>query len=236
MDLFDPDVARRIILDIEKQGFKVVDLFNLDCLSHEHLHRIEKVLRTFRPDFEIPLRTSDVKNPLLKKIYQTKAPERKDLYEEENPWWKIYDQKKTLDEQIQMENDQKVVVKSIQKFKSIDATLKKRHEELMKSLKQQLSVGFLTELDILKKKTKKELNLNIIPFLEIFDTEQYVDFMLKELNRHFYASEFYSTPFHNLCVTLGKRLYQKYLCTVRQKKTVSSTNYDSFTTNISIIR
>lgn len=105
------------------KGFRVVDLFNLDCLNHEHLYRIDKVLRTFRPDLEIPLRTSEVKNPLLKKIYQTKPPERTDLYEEENPWWKIYDQKKMLDEQIQMENDQKVVVKSIQKFQPIDAAL-----------------------------------------------------------------------------------------------------------------
>lgn len=49
----------------------------------------------------------------------------------------------------------------------------------MRNLKQQLSVGYLTELDVLKKKMKKDLNLNIVPFLEIFETEEYVDFMLK---------------------------------------------------------
>ena len=49
----------------------------------------------------------------------------------------------------------------------------------MNSLTQQLTVGFLTELDILKKSTKNDLHLNIIPFLEVFEAREYVDFMLK---------------------------------------------------------
>ncbi len=52
------------------KGFRVVDIFNLDCLNHEHIQRILKVLKTFRPDLDIPLRTSHVNNRLLNDIYQ----------------------------------------------------------------------------------------------------------------------------------------------------------------------
>ncbi len=50
----------------------------------------------------------------------------------------------------------------------------------MSSLEQQLTIGFLTELELLKRTIeKKDFELNIIPFLEIFDTKEYVDLMLK---------------------------------------------------------
>jgi hypothetical protein len=45
-------------------------MFNLDCLNHEHIQRILKVLKTFRPDFNIPLRSSNVNSKLLNDIYQ----------------------------------------------------------------------------------------------------------------------------------------------------------------------
>ncbi|CAF4223695.1 unnamed protein product, partial [Rotaria sordida] len=52
------------------KGFRVVDIFNLDCLNHEHIQRILKVLKTFRPNFDIPIRSSNVNNKLLNNIYQ----------------------------------------------------------------------------------------------------------------------------------------------------------------------
>ncbi|CAF4539575.1 unnamed protein product [Rotaria sp. Silwood2] len=70
MDLFDSSIARRIIIDLEKEGFRVVDIFNLDCLNHEHMQRILKVLKTFRPHYDIPIRSSNVNNKLLNSIYQ----------------------------------------------------------------------------------------------------------------------------------------------------------------------
>ena len=103
----------------------------------------------------------------------------------------------------------------------------------MASLRHQLTVGFLAEVDVLKRNTKKDLHLTISPFLELFDVKEYSEFMLKvsflpensfvlialgqELTQHFYASEFYSSPHHNLCLALGKRFYQKYLCAIREK-------------------
>ena len=47
----------------------------------------------------------------------------------------------------------------------------------MKSLEHQLIVGFLTELNILNRKSDK-IDLSIIPFLVIFDAKEYVDLML----------------------------------------------------------
>ncbi len=55
----------------------------------------------------------------------------------------------------------------------------KRQEDLMSSLEQQLTVGFLTELEILKRTGEKDFELNIIPFLEIFEPKEYVELMLK---------------------------------------------------------
>jgi len=49
----------------------------------------------------------------------------------------------------------------------------------MSSLEQQLTVGFLTELEILKRTGEKDFELNIIPFLEIFEPKEYVELMLK---------------------------------------------------------
>jgi hypothetical protein len=49
----------------------------------------------------------------------------------------------------------------------------------MSNLEQQLTVGFLTELEILKRSVGKDFELNITPFLEIFDPKEYVDLMLK---------------------------------------------------------
>lgn len=101
----------------------MVDLFNLECLNDNHVHRICKVLRTFRPDFDIPMRSTEVKNPLLTKIYQTKIKDRSELYEEKDPWWKKIDQTKILDDQLAMEMEQKVIVKSIEKVSQVDPKL-----------------------------------------------------------------------------------------------------------------
>lgn len=49
----------------------------------------------------------------------------------------------------------------------------------MSNLEKQLTVGFLAELEVLKKTAVKDFELNIIPFLEIFDAKDYVDLMLK---------------------------------------------------------
>lgn len=56
----------------------------------------------------------------------------------------------------------------------------------MSNLEKQLTVGFLTELDVLKRTTGKGLDLNIVPFLEIFDSKEYVDLMLK-VKHHFFV-------------------------------------------------
>lgn len=49
----------------------------------------------------------------------------------------------------------------------------------MSSIEQQLSIGFLTELEALKQKSMKSKDLNIVPFLEIFDAKEYIDLLLK---------------------------------------------------------
>ncbi|CAF5198835.1 unnamed protein product, partial [Rotaria magnacalcarata] len=132
-------------------------------------------------------------------------------------WWKDTDLKKKLEEQIQMEIDHRVKIKSINTIKLTDEKLAKRYENFLVDLEQQLTVGFLTELEILKQKVRKPSDINIIPFLEIFEPKEYIDLMLKALHQHSYASEFHSSPFVTLCVGLGKHLYQKYVCKMRRK-------------------
>ncbi|CAF0903966.1 unnamed protein product [Adineta steineri] len=218
MDLFDSSIARRIILDLENQGFRVVDIFNLDCLNHEDIQRILKVLKTFRPDFDIPIRPSTVNNKLLNHIYKQQPPTIEDQSIQIEPWWKKVDLISKLNDQIDVEINQKAKVQSINSLKTIDPKLLARHDNFKTDLQNQLTLGFATELEVLKKTTiEKDLKLDIIPFLEIFDVHDYVDLMSKEADRHFYGSDFYSLPFTSLCIGLGKQVYQKYLCTVRQK-------------------
>ncbi|CAF4563988.1 unnamed protein product, partial [Rotaria sp. Silwood2] len=132
-------------------------------------------------------------------------------------WWKDIDFNKKLNEQINMEINHTVKIKSINALKKIDEKLSTRYQGFISNLEQQLEVGFLTELEILKRKKKRIREINIIPFLEIFDAKEYVNLMLKAVQRHCYASEFHSSPFVTLCVSLGRHLYQKYLCHIRHK-------------------
>ena len=55
----------------------------------------------------------------------------------------------------------------------------KKQQNLLASVEQQLTVGFLTELEILKRAKKKDFELDIIPFLELFDVKEYIDLMMK---------------------------------------------------------
>jgi hypothetical protein len=105
------------------QGFRVIDMFNLDCLNHEHIQRILKVLKTFRPDFDIPLRSSHVNNRLLNEIYQQK-PSRNMMNDvQTDSWWKEVDLHTKLNAQIEMEIDQKVKIQSINTPTKVDAKL-----------------------------------------------------------------------------------------------------------------
>lgn len=97
----------------------MVDIFNLDCLNNEHIQRITKVLKTFRPDFDIPLRSSHVNVKLLEKIYQEKPAN----IEGSDTWWKEVDLPGKLDEQIEMEINAKVKVQSINPLDKIDEKL-----------------------------------------------------------------------------------------------------------------
>ena len=101
------------------QGYRVVDIFNLDCLNYEHIQRITKVLKTFRPDFDIPLRSSHVNVKLLEKIYEEKPAN----IEGSDTWWKEMDLHRKLDEQIQMEINGKVKIQSINPSDKIDEKL-----------------------------------------------------------------------------------------------------------------
>ena len=70
----------------------------------------------------------------------------------------------------------------------------KRLEDFQANLEQQLTVGFLTELEILKRTVEKNFELNIIPFLEIFEPKEYVELMMKVKilpNQVLFISEFY---------------------------------------------
>ncbi|CAF3596626.1 unnamed protein product [Rotaria sp. Silwood2] len=80
-----------------------------------------------------------------------------------------------------MEINHTVKIKSINTMKKIDEKLSTRYQGFISNLEQQLEVGFLTELEILKRKKKRIREINIIPFLEIFDAKEYVNLMLKEV-------------------------------------------------------
>jgi len=101
------------------KGFRVVDIFSLDCLNHEHIQRILKVLKTFRPDFDIPLRSSHVNNRLLNEIYQEKTHQPL----ETDSWWENVDLHKKFNNQINMEMSQKVKIQSINTPQKIDEKL-----------------------------------------------------------------------------------------------------------------
>jgi hypothetical protein len=101
------------------KGFRVVDIFSLDCLNHEHIQRILKVLKTFRPDFDIPLRSSHVNNKLLNKIYQSNNNQSI----ETDIWWKNIDLHTKFNDQINMEISQKVKIQSINTPEKIDEKL-----------------------------------------------------------------------------------------------------------------
>ncbi len=101
------------------KGFRVVDIFSLDCLNHEHIQRILKVLKTFRPDFDIPIRSSHVNNKLLNEIYQEKT----DQSIETDSWWENVDLHKKFNNQINMEMSQKVKIQSINTPQKIDEKL-----------------------------------------------------------------------------------------------------------------
>jgi hypothetical protein len=57
-----------------------------------------------------------------------------------------------------------------------------RRQDLLANLEHQLTVGFLTELEVLKRAGQKDLELTIIPFLEIFDVKNYVELMMKVMS------------------------------------------------------
>lgn len=101
------------------KGFRVVDIFSLDCLNHEHIQRILKVLKTFRPDFDIPLRSSHVNNKLLNKIYQSNNHQSI----ETDSWWENVDLHTKFNDQINMEISQKVKIQSINTPEKIDEKL-----------------------------------------------------------------------------------------------------------------
>ena len=99
-----------------------MDIFSLDCLNHEHIQRIVKVLKTFRPDFDIPLRSSHVNNRLLNEIYEQKSSNDNQSIEPDS-WWENIDLHQKFNEQINMEISQKVKIQSINKPQKIDDKL-----------------------------------------------------------------------------------------------------------------
>lgn len=78
-----------------------------------------KVLKTFRPDFDIPLRSSNVNVKLLEKIYQEKTAN----IESNDRWWEEVDFHRQFEEQIDMEISGKVKIQSINAPENLDAKL-----------------------------------------------------------------------------------------------------------------
>ena len=118
-----------------------MDIFSLECLNAEHIQRIWKVLKTFRQDFNIPLRSSEVVNKIVNDIYQSPVstslvslspderrqtlsivPQRKQL-ENTDPWWEKIDMTRKLNDQIGMEMEHKVKIRSINPVQEIDEKL-----------------------------------------------------------------------------------------------------------------
>lgn len=78
-----------------------------------------KVLKTFRPDFDVPLRSSNVNVKLLEKIYE----ENPSNIETHDRWWEDLDFHCKLDEQIKMEVSGKVKIQSINAPNNLDSKL-----------------------------------------------------------------------------------------------------------------
>ena len=101
----------------------MVDIFQLDCLNHEHIQRILKILKTFRPDFDIPLRSSHVNNRLLNEIYRQKPPNTTSHSAETHSWWEKIDLHSKLNEQVKMEVNVKVKIQSINTPQTVEEKL-----------------------------------------------------------------------------------------------------------------
>ncbi|CAF0789980.1 unnamed protein product [Didymodactylos carnosus] len=216
LDMFDPTIAKRIIFDIEKNGFRVSDIFHLNCLNNEQIRRILKVLKILRPDFKVPPIPDEVHTKLLQNVYEQPSPITDKSNIQGDLWWKNINFKEKLAKQLQWEQEQKVVFKSISITKQVNDHYVDKQKQLYMEMEQQLIVGFLTELEILKRETEPD-KLSIIPFLEIFDAKEYIQIVMKEVNGLFYGSDYYSLPYNVLCSNLGKRIHQRYLTDVRKK-------------------
>ncbi|XP_059144308.1 DNA-directed RNA polymerase, mitochondrial-like [Physella acuta] len=213
MKNMDYTLCEKLLSDIKDHGYDIKELVNTCSFESDELTYILKAIKLVEPDFVLnpPKLDLDYNNDLLKALNATneKAVE-KNQYSIDVSKDEIF--KKAL-VQLNIEKAGEITVKSIYTSSSRvnpKVNLEKIRAKVLDDWRMVLLDSFKQKLEGFEKKARDSTSMNLYPYLKLLPPEDYVDVLIKFLNKLFLSSEGYSSTQSFFRVQIGHAINRKY--------------------------
>ncbi|XP_070207362.1 DNA-directed RNA polymerase, mitochondrial-like [Littorina saxatilis] len=221
----DVGVGQKVLEDMEREGLDVRDLFNRAIFFKDEQPVILKAIRIVDPDYQAlpPPPPQPPIGPLVENL-NTAPPI--DQVVEKNPYAEVLSTDKVrmlAETQMQRELWNTVPVKSILKPPPPSRrTLeyRKKLDNVREDWKGWLTKAFEKKVRYMARKSKMEYGMTMYPYLKLFDTQDYVQCLLQEVEDLTSSSDTFSPSKTFLWRRLGHRVYSKFAMTDKIKNKV----------------
>ncbi|XP_014662788.1 PREDICTED: DNA-directed RNA polymerase, mitochondrial-like [Priapulus caudatus] len=217
-DMFDCDLGERILRQMEKNGLQVEAIFN-KCVFHgSDREKVHEAILRIRPGivFSLPKEYAGYATKLL-----THLNVKQNKVWQDTPYLQLFTAAGLARQgRLQYEHEVTGVVgiESVEKRPPPD-----RHTLEMRKLlaenqikwKKVLHTAFDRNTKVLSNKLSNTKAVNILPFLRVLRTEEFVDVMLQEVRTLAESSETFSAAMQTLYRGMGQRVLNRY--TTRSK-------------------
>ncbi|KAG4072661.1 hypothetical protein HA402_004750 [Bradysia odoriphaga] len=210
--------------DASENGVSLNDIMNLSKFTDDKREIVVEVIKRLDPSFR-PIYTPpdimynngllDAMNKDIQPIEDKDFPQNRSVITDEKRNFTVEEYQRMFDEQLEIERNGTIKIKSIAKFDKVDDNVlyyRSKIEELHKTWHAAMCKGFDRDLSALgfRSQCKNRYAINIIPYLRLFPEEKYVDILMDDIRLLAEGSETFSESIKVLYVRIGRKVQDRH--------------------------
>ncbi|KAG4077220.1 hypothetical protein HA402_005275 [Bradysia odoriphaga] len=212
--------------DASENGVSLNDIMNLSIFTDDKREIVAEVIQRLDPEFR-PIYTPpdimynngllDAMNKDVQSIEDKDFPHNRSVIMDEKRNFTVEEYQRMFDEQLEIERNGTIKIKSIAKFDKVDDDdnilyYRSKIEELHKIWHAAMCKGFVREITSLgfKERCNNRYAINIIPYLRLFPVEKYVDILMDEIQMVAKGSETFSESANQLYARVGRKVENRH--------------------------
>ncbi|XP_037024700.1 DNA-directed RNA polymerase, mitochondrial isoform X1 [Bradysia coprophila] len=210
--------------DATENGVSLNDIMDLSTFTDNKREIVVEVIQRLDPAFR-PIYTPpdimynncllDAMNKDIQPVEDKDFPQNRSVIKDEKRNFTVEEYQRMFDEQLEIERNGSVKIKSIAKFDTVDDNIlyyRSKIEDLHKKWHAAMCKGFVRDIIALgyQAKCKNRFAINIMPYLRLFPEEKYADILLDDIRTLAEGSETFSESIKLLYARIGRKVQNRH--------------------------